>query len=163
MASTYSTIADLMIGDLPIAPVIDRQKYVDDAADEIDSTIGHIYATPIDMTPAGPVKRPSRLLIQRIARFLSTGRVILAVATPTENQTLHAYGKQMVDEALAALNAIAQGEPPLEGAEPADPEDEIHSSSGPLISNIDSFSQVEEFYQLMSETPWGYGYRAAGG
>lgn len=155
MASTYSTVDDLMLGDLPVGSYVSKQKYVDDAADEIDSYIGHIYATPIDMSVGSPVSRPSRLLVARIARFLSTGRLILAIATPSQHQVLHAYGAKMVDEALAALNALAEGDPPLVGADPANPAKDVLESSGPLVSNIDTRSTVETFYQVFAD-PYAY-------
>lgn len=141
----YSSVDDLLLGDLPLGATIDRVRYVQDATDEIDSAIGSVYATPIDMTEEGPVARHSRLLLKRINNHLATGRIILAVAVGGEDDSLHAYGVSLIREAHGALGQIATGAIDLEGAEKTDvPSD---SSSGPTIHNTDEFSGVEAFYE----------------
>ena len=163
MASVYSVIGDILLGDLPIPGYVDKQKYVDDAADEMDSYIGYTYVTPIDMNPAGPVIRPARLLLHRIATHLSTGRLVLAIAVASEDKSLHAYGKSLVDDAVAALEKIAGGEIPLTGAVPI--VGTTSPPSGPMIANIDQFSMVEQFYQQMAVPPFEAEstWRVAGG
>jgi hypothetical protein len=153
VASTYSTVGDLLVGDMPFPAYIDKQAYVDKAADEIDARLGYVYATPFDVSDASPMIRPARLNIKRIAAHLSTGRLILAAAIAGEDRQLHAYGKSLIDEALKALEKIANGEIPLIGAAPLDPADVSAPPSGPSVLNIDQFSMVEQFYQDFSLPP----------
>jgi hypothetical protein len=153
VASTYSTVDDLLIGDMPIPPYINKQGYVDNAADEIDSRLGYVYATPFDVSDLSTMIRPARLTIKRIAAHLSSGRIILAMAVASEDRQVHAYGKSLIDEALAVLEKIANGEIPLVGAEPLDPDAISAPTSGPMIANIDQFSSVEAFYQQFSQPP----------
>ncbi|HWI68184.1 MAG TPA: hypothetical protein VNS88_07365, partial [Nitrospiraceae bacterium] len=71
----YSEVTDLLTGNVPTPAYLSPQKYVDDAADEIDSKIGFVYETPIDVTysSSNPVTRPVRLLLKRINNFLASG------------------------------------------------------------------------------------------
>lgn len=157
--STYSLVTDLLTGNIPVSPVM-AQKYVNDAADEIDSVIGTVYVTPVDMKPTssetppstGTVTRPSRLLLKRIANFLASGRLMLATSAGGEDDQLHSYAKYLVDTALATLMQIASGSIALDGAETAgDPDQE--GRYGPLIANVDLESNVEAFYDRIYMAP----------
>jgi hypothetical protein len=142
---TYSSDIDFKIGDIPLPSYIDKAQLIQDAADEIDSYIGFVYKTPVNIEENGGVSRPARLLLKRISSSLATGRLILALAASGEQTQLHAYGVSLVNDALAALQAIASREILLEGAEPASSSpSETHR--GPLIANVDPRSQVEAFY-----------------
>lgn len=145
MASTYSTVTDLLLGDMPVALEVNKQKYVDDAADEIDSIIGKRYETPIDVTETSAVPRYARLFIKRAANHLATGRLILAVAAGGEDTQLHAYGWSLVRDSLAALEQIASGEYDIPGAEPI-PLDDALQPTAPSIVNQDASSGVDAFY-----------------
>jgi hypothetical protein len=168
----YSEVSDMLTGNIPVGGTM-PQKYVNDAADEIDSVIGGIYVTPINMDPTpsdtppgtGTVQRSSRLLLKRISNFLASGRYMLATAAGGEDDQLHAYAKYLVDTALAALMRIATGEVVLEGATKSDPEGE-EGLPGPLISNVDPESNVEAFYDRIYASPFaGFSvyWRPAGG
>lgn len=141
----YSEVADMLTGNIPVSNTT-AQKYVNDAADEIDSVIGTLYFTPVDMSSdPGTVSRPSRLLLKRVSNFLASGRLMLATAAGGEDDQLHAYAKYLVDSATAVLMKIATGEIRLDGAvRLGDPEEE--GSRGPVISNVDPESNVEAFY-----------------
>ena len=152
----YCSEADLLLGGIPLPGYIDPVKQVADAADEIDSKIGYIYKTPIDVTDTSPVKRPARLLLKRINASLATGRLILAVASPEENKNLHAYGWNLVREATTALDAIASGQFPIEGADPSPDAPVEGLNSAPLISNLDAESNVEAFYDRISAPGYLY-------
>lgn len=154
MTSTYSTVDDLLLGDMTIPGYVSKQAYVDNAADEIDSRLGYVYATPFDVSDTSTMIRPARLMIKRIAAHLSSGRLVLAIAIASEDRQVHAYGKSLIDEALATLDKIAEGQIPLVGAEPLDPDASSAPPSGPAILNIDQFSQVEAFYQQMAQPIW---------
>jgi hypothetical protein len=150
----YSQTTDLLLGEIPVPSYINTQKVVDDAADEIDSKLGHIYTTPFNVTDPGPMSRPARLLLKRINNFLATGRLILAVASPEENQTLHAYGWSLIREATTALDAIINGDIPLEGAQVVT--GTSLPVSTPLINNLDSESNVEAFYDRIANPNYFY-------
>ena len=149
----YSSKDEMTLGDLPWPSFVDKDAHMVAITDEIDSYIGFMYATPVNVTDTGPVARPARLLLKRISIALSTGRAILTMAAPGEGERLHAYGNRLVNEALAALRAISKGEIVLEGAE-KNPDQE-DNQSGPLLYNEDPRSQVETFYDFFKPTTIG--------
>jgi hypothetical protein len=149
--STYSQVGDLLIGEFKTHRAISAQQYVNDAADEIDSHLGSRYATPIDMSDVGPVSRPSRLIIKRIAAHLSSGRLLLAASLTSDDSSLKAYASKMVCDALEALNELKSGNPPLEGALPGPGVSE--DSTGVFITNVDPVSRVEFMYDFMAGKP----------
>lgn len=149
MASTaYCGIGDLLLGEIPLPGYLSPDKYVQDAADEIDSKIGHLYKTPVDLE-APDLSRTAKLTLKRINAHLASGRLLLAVAAPDENRQLNAYGLSLVKEAIEALALIATGEYPLDGAEGMDGDTEMESSA-PKISNLDPESSVEAFYDRIA-------------
>lgn len=145
MASTYSTVADLLIGDLPVAVGFSKQKFVDDAADEVDSIVGRRYVTPLDISASSPIPRHARLFIKRVANHLASGRLILALAAGGEDQALHAYGYSLVKNATDALEQIATGAYDIDKAQEVEGGDT--ANVGPSIKNVDASSGVETFYQ----------------
>lgn len=152
----YSEITDLLTGNVPTPAYLSPQKYVDDAADEIDSKIGFVYETPIDVTDSSsnPVSRPVRLLLKRINNFLASGRLLLAVDAGAETDRVHAYGLYLVKEAEESLCAISDGKVNLEGAELL-PTDQARVTA-PLIQNVDSESNVEAFYDRIANPNYLY-------
>lgn len=147
--STYSVPADMLLGDLPVAVSVNKQKYVNDAADEVDSIIGVRYATPLDVSDTGTIPRYARLFIKRVANNLATGRLILAVAAGGEDNQIHAYGWSLIQTSLDALKQIADGTYDIVGADPADP-DATTRVTGPAIAGGDATSGVDAFYGLVS-------------
>ena len=164
---SYCTTADLLLGDISTSTALDPAKYVNDAADEIDSKIGFRYQTPV----ANTAPRPVLLLLKRLNAHLATGRLILAATISANQEELNAYGASLVNDAMLTLTAIAEGEMPLPGTTvnpdipTVDPDD---PSLLPILhSNLDPVSQVEAFYAGVT-TPGFLGsmpspYRAAGG
>lgn len=140
----YSVLGDLLTGNIPLALSVDAQRYIDDASDEVDSIIGFRYNTPVDIIDPTPVARPACLLLKRIANFLASGRLIMAIAASSEDTSLNAYGKSLVDQALYCLKEIAEGEIVLPGAIPSP--DNTPMQSGPLHYNKDVSSNVDDFY-----------------
>lgn len=140
----YSRTQDMLVGDIPLSSGSDAERYVNDAADEIDSRIGHIYSTPVDVSDGSPVERPARLLLKRISNFLATGRYLMALQAPNQRLETNAYAERLIREASESLNMIAEGQIILEGAETEDG-DEL-APVGPLINNLDPESNVEAFY-----------------
>lgn len=152
----YCVSGDLLLGEIPLPGYMSADKMITDAADEIDSYLGYVYTTPFNVTATGPLARPARLLLKRINAHLATGRIILAVASPEENRNLHAYGWQLVSESIAALQAIAKGEIVLEGATPNADAPAGEPATAPLINNLDSESNVEAFYNRLSNPNYQY-------
>jgi hypothetical protein len=162
----------MVTGNIPVSPV-SAQKYVNDAADEIDSMIGKVYKTPVNMAPGpdetppgvGTMTRPSRLLLKRVSNWLASGRLMLSTAAGGEDGELHAYALYLVNSATSVLMGIARGEIELDGAEKQDPDGQ-QGVYGPLISNVDPESNVEAFYDkivLAPPNPLGWGGRYRGG
>ena len=156
--SAYSTADDLLLGDIPLPGYLSPERYVTDAAKEIDSKIGFLYVTPVDLSAqADPqVSRPVRLLLQRINNFLASGRLLLAINSGNEDSQAHAYGLYLVNDATLALAQIASGEIPLDipkvpGAGGAD------KVTAPLLSNLDPESNVEAFYDRIVNPNFSFG------
>lgn len=153
--STYSTTEDMLLGNIPpLKDVTLVQRYVQDGADEIDSKLGMRYTTPIVIADT-PSTRAGMLLLKRINNYLATGWYILASSASQESVELNAYGAKLVGDATAALDSLATGATPLPGAATIDPGD--MGISGPVLSNLDATSQVENFYQY-TQHPWGSGF-----
>lgn len=154
MPTNYSATTDLLTGGVPLSGPVNPQKYVDDAADEIDSKIGHIYQTPIDVSESGPVSRPARLLIKRINNHLATARIIMAVTASSQTLETNAYAERLLREATEALDAIASGDVILDGAVRVEGSEGV--ATGPQIHNLDPESYVEAFYNRISNPRYVY-------
>ena len=140
----YSAPDDLLLGDLIVSESVGKQKYVDDAADEINSAIGFLYTIPV-VTDAQGVDPIVGMVLKRLNNWLATGRLIMALAAGGEDTNLHAYGLSLVTQAQATLAQIASGELKLPGAAPA-PGTEDNRPEGASVSNVDEYSAVEAFY-----------------
>lgn len=150
----YCEVEDLLIGDMPVGASTPRQKYIDDATDEIDSAIGVRYITPLNLTESdpeteweNPIPRHIRLHIKRIASHLASGRLILAISAGGEDYQLQAYGRSLVEQALGALKEIVSGMLDLEGAV-ENPSNVDSRPRGPVGQFADSESLVDRFYQF---------------
>lgn len=150
----YSSVNDLLTGNVPTPVALDPQKYVDDAANEIDSKIGFVYETPVDISPTSPVARPAILLLMRLNNFLASGRLLMAASAGQEDSQIHAYGWSLVKDATLALDAIARGEVTLDGAEKLPIEGQKVTT--PLIYNKDEESNVEAFYDRIANPNYYY-------
>lgn len=146
----YSEAADMLLGEIPPPTSAVADKYVNDAADEIDSKLGLRYVTPISID-AEPKNRASKLLLKRLNNWLASGRYVMAQSVTSELQQVHAYGAQLVRDATKALDAIVSGEYSLQGAQFLDTDD--IGKSGPVIFNLDAESGVESFYGLTQRDP----------
>jgi hypothetical protein len=158
---------ELSIGNIPLPRYITPSEYVNDAADEIDSMIGAIYKTPIDISTNGPVSRPSRLLLKRLNKHLAMGRLILAVTSAEEHERLHAYGQSLVAECLAALMMLQDGRVKLDGAAGPDGNDLDDRKPAVVLINKDPESNVEAFYDRLANPNYSFAptdlLRRAGG
>jgi phage gp36-like protein len=145
----YSAVGDLLTGQVPTPTYLDPAKYVSDASDEVDSFIGHIYVTPVDVTEMGPTSRPARLLLKRIANWLASGRLLMAASAGNQKLEINAYANTLVADATRALEAVASGDVPLIGA-PLLPSEDETQTTGPQIYNVDAESNVEAFYDRIA-------------
>lgn len=143
----YCEVVDLLIGDIPTGGALDPQKYVNDAADEIDSKIGFRYATPVD-TDAAP--RPVTLLLKRINAHLASGRLILAATITVEDKQLNAYGQSLVDGAQFAIEQIATGVSLLPDVPASPTAGDIGNRQKIVSANVDPESNVEAFYDRIA-------------
>ncbi len=157
----YSAVTDLLTGNIPTPQYLDPQKFVDDAADEIDSKIGFLYVTPIDVGSGTDVPRPAVLLLKRINNFLASGRLILAAAAGQEDSQLHAYGWSLIQEATAAVNQIASGDLPIDGAVKLDTGDAA-AVTAIIINNLDEESHVEAFYDRIANPAYLFSFESYG-
>lgn len=160
---SYCVIGDLLTGSIPTPAYLTPQKYVDDAADEMDSYLGIKYTTPVSLNINIPEQRPGYLMLKRINAHLATGRLILAVAAGGEDKNLNAYGASLVESAINALTELTEGQYVLVGASPL-PGATVGNSNAPLLFNIDKTSAVEDFYDRLINPPlvpyvpgWPYG------
>lgn len=128
----YSEVSDLLTGDLMISARIDKQKVVQDAADEIDAKLGWLYQVPvvIEGGPSG-VNRHQVLLLKQINNKLASGRLILSLHIAGEDNSLHAYGLRLVKEATEELLLIANGTLDLRA-----PRNENISPTGDRVATI---------------------------
>lgn len=149
----YSAVGDLLLDGVLLATGFNKQKFVDDAAEEMDSKLGWLYALPIhpegmDPGEVGPTSwqdLPTHqvILLKQINNRLASGRLILAIATPGEQTTLHAYGYHLVQQALADLMFLANGDLDMD-AEKATPSSAFESKA-PAWQNPDSESLLLGF------------------
>lgn len=141
----YCATLDMRTGDLPAPSYMTKDQYVLNAAEEIETALGHLYVTPFEIDEQAPVNRPTILFLKKLNWLLASGRFILDVAAAGEDATLNAYGKAMLDEAKAMLKPVASGDVVLAGAEKLNT-GEQSGFTGPVIYNEDSESLVKAFY-----------------
>lgn len=150
----YSDVTDLLLGDLVINPTVDKQKFVDQAAEEIDSKLGWLYKLPLEaISPATLLPGYQLLLLKGINNKLATGWLILTLDIAGEGTTLHAYGWALVREARSELMSLANGEVLLSATRIQS--DLNISDKIPGIHNEDSESLLLGFENtVMRGVPW---------
>lgn len=139
--AVYSAEEDLLIGDLPLGSAYPPLKFLEAASDEIDSYLGRVYEVPIDTT----VSETVRLTVKRINNWLASGRLIMSAATAGQDNELHAYGWSLVQQAMDEIRMIMDGSLTLPGLDMVDTSN-IADGSGPIVTNKESASQVDSFY-----------------
>lgn len=154
---TYSSTADLLIGDIQLPQGNDGTKYVEQAADEIDGRLGLIYSTPFNVGLGSPISQPSILLLKTLSIHISSGRAMMDLGTSGEDNTPNGYGKYILEQALAMLLLIQEGRVILDGAPQFRPSDAQEKSSRVLVSNLDPYSVVEAFYGWAAKPAVIYG------
>jgi hypothetical protein len=151
----YCAEEDLRTGDIAEPSYTSRVQYIKNAAEEIDTALGHLYVTPLNIDPDAKY-RPARLYVKKINWLLASGRMLTDVAAAGEMDNLHAYGKRLLDEAQVMLNQLVSGEVFLAGAELIEPDpDAAKDWTGPAIFNEDPVSLVQQFYE--GRSPYNLG------
>lgn len=147
----YCGVTDLITGtEVPLPSDELPQKFINDAADEIDSKLGLRYVTPIVVVDS-PTNRVTILTLKRLNAWLASGRLLLSITSASEMVQLHAYGAEMIKQATAALDHLVSGDNPLPGASTINTDDQ--GRSGPILSNLDAQSNVESFYTMVQAPP----------
>lgn len=148
----YCALEDLRTGDLATPSYTSRDQYIKNAAEEIDTALGHLYVTPF-VIDSDDEFRPSILYLKKCNWLLASGRMIADIAAAGESDNLHAYAKRMLDEAMEMLEYIANGKFVLAGAEQIVSVD-AENWTGPSIHNEDSVSMVQQFYDIRRPSPF---------
>lgn len=145
MADTYCTVSDLLLGDTVLQNGFDKQRYVDLAADEMNSRLGYEYVIPIESSsPSEDVGAAALLILKNINLKLASGRLILAIAAGGEETALNAYGNSLCQEAYAELSLVLSGQLPLVNASRLDNEVSVPTAR---TVNADKESGVDAFYE----------------
>ena len=145
----YAEVDDLMLGDMALGPAVSPEKYIQEAQEDVNISLGQVYEMPVSMGQDTPDR--TKILLRRITARLASGRLILAQAIGGEDSQLQAYGRHLVDEAEAVLSAILDGRIDLEGPNRVEGAAE---TTGPTIDNYDKTSGVDAFYEhFMGTSP----------
>ena len=150
--AAYCTPNDLLLSaNLPVPVGFDKQKFVQDAADEIDTSIGSLYKTPVSFDTAEDQETYAVTItfLKQLNARLATGRLIMALDATGQDQQLHAYGLFLLKEVQSILAQIKDRDIVLEGA-PINPRDpSVYDEPGPRVYQLDAFSGVEAFYGIV--------------
>lgn len=147
----YCEVDDLLLGDLPLHNSTLAQRYINNAAEEIDSKIAPLYQTPVKINPEDVVKfRSTIFTLKRINQFLASGRIIMAMAAPGENNIVHQYGITLVREAQREIDRIVNRDLILDGATPNSNAPSDFAVSRAYVYQLDKESAVEGFYSMVN-------------
>lgn len=138
-AERYCKKSDLLLGDVSYGDSLINAELAN-TADDIDSVLGVDYVLPLNF-PSMAVH--TQLILKKLARLITSGRIILSRASHTEGDSTHAYGTSLLREGQSILAAIANGMILLNGATRIN---DGSTGNGPSILNVDAESYVEAFY-----------------
>ena len=134
------------LGDLQISSAIGLDSVAEDAADEMNVRLGERYVVPLNL--ASPSLLPHhKKLVEQINGRLAAGRLIMAVASPSEDRDLHNYGKYLVDLAMGDLDLIVSGRVLLGGQADSTVTTDPDAHAGPKVYNVDAESGVEQYVE----------------
>lgn len=111
------------------------------ASEEIDMMVGRVYSLPLVLKPGST----DQLLIKKICRFITTGRVLMAASSAQETNQVHKYASYLLIQAQNALDAIVAGKLKLNDQTPAENTEQDYDS-GPTIFLSDEDSFIRGFY-----------------
>lgn len=145
-AEPYAAPEDLVLGSVPLPTDGSATKYLNDAADEIDSIIGARYAIPVVVDTNQPDQKPVALILKKINAWLASGRLVMAADASGADDQIQQYGLYLVNEAYKTLQQIATGQLVLPGIALANPE--AVKNTGPVAAFADSASLVEAHVEV---------------
>lgn len=138
----YSTVGDMLVGDMMFPAGFDKQKYVTIAAEEMDAKLGVLYALPLAPLEGAELPLHERLLLKTINNKLASGRLIMDIAIGSEQAAVHAYASRMVNEATRELVLLANGEVDLSAVRREVAEAALRV---PSVTNVDEESLLLGF------------------
>jgi hypothetical protein len=148
---------------MPVSGFVNKQQFVDSAAEEMDSKLGYIYKLPLvppnpdNLDPAPALLDYEVLILKHINNKLASGRLILAQDMAGEENSLHAYGLRLVTEATNELMALANGEVDLTAEKRYTIQRE--GDKVPSIINEDPESLLLGFTENVMQDHYGVGVR----
>ena len=143
----------VQLGDMSIASSISLDAIAKDAAGEMNVRLGERYITPLDLDAVALLPHHRRM-VELINARLAAGRLIMSIASPSEDRDLHRYGQYLVDLAMADLDLIVSGRVILGGQTDATVTIDQDEHRGPSIANVDEESGVEAFNQAFYGGNW---------
>ena len=151
--AAYCANSDLLLSsNLPMPTGLDKSKFVQDAADEINVAISNLYKVPVAfLLPTDQAKYAATItFLKQLNARLATGRLIMAIDAVGQNQSLHAYGLFLLKEVQGILQQIKDREIVLEGAPVTENDPHQYDAPGPRIYQKDEVSGVESFYDFVT-------------
>jgi phage gp36-like protein len=154
--TTYCQPNDLLVGDISgVEPL--KQQFITAATEEIDSQLGFIYELPLSGASAH-----GTLILKGICRKLASGRLLMAQASASEDNSVHAYGMSLVEEAQRDLWSIRNAQTDIGAVKVASA---ATSGNAPTIIQGDTTSGVDYFYAWLNRSrfdtqrpdPWAPG------
>lgn len=149
----YSTVGDLLLGNIPLPAGDKADRAVQRASDEIDGILGARYKVPIN--PSGAQQRSVKALLLTINNWLASGRLIEELTASSQTVEIHAYANKLISEAQATLLQIVSGQIILPGCELIGQDGGVSSETGPIIVNQDPSSQTAYYYDNIDNPLWG--------
>jgi len=113
----------------------------------MDGWIGQRYIVPV--TPTGQHQHAVKSLLRTVNSWLASGRLIEELTASTQTVEIHAYANKLINEALATLRSIAEGQIVLIGCPilgEGDEGSDVTQASGPMVYNQDPSSPTNFFY-----------------
>ncbi len=150
--AAYCTDVDLLLTqNLPMPTGLSKAKFVQDAADEINTQIGSLYKTPVTFDTAEDQEKyaVTMTFLKQLNARLATGRLIMALDAAGQNSQLHAYGLFLLKEVKDILQQIKDRDIILEGAPVNSNDPHELGAPGPKVFQLDAFSGVEAFYGIV--------------
>lgn len=151
----YCTPDDLLLGDIIVSPDSPLDVWVTRAAEEMHSKLGYRYTIPIvPRMGLGGLSLVDTLTLKDINVKLASGRWLASQSQESEQSSVHAYARWLLNDALQMLNRLANGDLPLDSAELAENIQE-EGSTLPGIINHDEVSLVDVWEDnVMRDTPY---------
>lgn len=154
MTVAYCTKSQLYVegGGMSFDSTLDFQRFIDSAAVEMNGKLGVIYEIPLAPAIIPPATvAPATLpeyqldLLQTINAKLASGRIMLTIDSTGEGSRQHAYGAQLVREAMMELMYLVNGEVDIAAVR----RPSQTTNSGPRILNHDAESSVDVYEKMV--------------